>query len=247
MTKKSASKGLKRYAMPAWWPIPVKEYTWAPRPSPGPHSLERSMPLLIVLRDVLKLAESAREAKYILKSGAVKVDGVVRKDYRFPVGLMDVIEIEKEDMIFRLLPRPDKLLDLVPIPENEKYFKLCRIESKTTVKGGNIQLNLHDGSNVLIKVSNPRNPIEDVYKTFDVVKISLPDRKIVEHYPFEPGNLALVISGSKVGRTGKIVEVKGGPMKEYKIVTLEQGSEKFDVGYLTVFVVGRDSPAVTLG
>jgi ribosomal protein S4E len=59
--------------------------------------------------------------------------------------------------------------------------------------------------------------------------------------------LALVISGSKVGRTGKIVEVKGGPMKEYKIVTLEQGSEKFDVGYLTVFVVGRDSPAVTLG
>jgi small subunit ribosomal protein S4e len=135
----------------------------------------------------------------------------------------------------------------VPIPEHEKHFKLCRVEGKTTVKGGNVQLNLHDGSNILIKVSNPRNPVEDVYKTFDVVKISLPDRKIVEHYPFEPGNLALVIGGRKVGSTGKIVEVKGGPMREYKIVTLEQGGERFDVGYLTVFVIGRDSPAITLG
>ncbi len=249
MTKKSASTGLKRYAMPAWWPIPVKEHVWAPRPSPGPHSLERSMPLLIVLRDVLKLAETAREAKYILRSGAVKVDGVVRKDYRFPVGLMDVIEIEKENLVFRLLPRPGKFLDLVPIPEHEKYFKLCRIENKTTVKGGHIQLNLHDGSNVLIRVSDPRNPAEEArkYKTFDVIKISLPDRKILEHYPFEIGSLALVISGKKIGRIGKIVEVKGGPMREHKIVTLEHNGERFDVGYLTVFVIGRNEPAITLG
>ncbi|MDH5815592.1 MAG: 30S ribosomal protein S4e [Candidatus Nezhaarchaeota archaeon] len=247
MTKKSKSRGLKRYAMPAWWPVPVKEYVWAPKPSPGPHSLERSIPLLIVLRDILKLAESAREVKYILRSGAVKVDGVVRKDYRFPVGLMDVIEIEKENLVFRLLSRPGKFLDLVPIPENEKHFKLCRIENKTTVKGGHIQLNLHDGSNILVRVSNPQKPVEDVYRTFDVVKVSLPDRNILEHYPFEPGNLALVISGKKVGRIGRIVEVKGGPMRENKIVTLEHENERFDVGYLTVFVIGRDSPAITLG
>ncbi|MEM0083519.1 MAG: 30S ribosomal protein S4e [Candidatus Nezhaarchaeales archaeon] len=247
MTKKSKSRGLKRYAMPAWWPVPVKKYVWAPKPSPGPHSLERSIPLLILLRDILKLAESAREVKYMLRSGAVKVDGIVRKDYRFPVGLMDVIEIEKENLVFRLLSRPGKFLDLVPIPENEKYFKLCRIENKTTLKGGHIQLNLHDGGNVLVKVSNPQKPLEDVYRTFDVIKISLPDRTILEHYPFEPGNLALVISGKKVGRIGKIVEIKGGPMRENKIVTLEHEGKRFDVGYLTVFVVGKDSPAITLG
>jgi len=247
LTKKSASTGLKRYAAPAWWPIPVKEHVWAPRPSPGPHSLERSIPLLIVLRDVLKLAETAKEVKYIVRSGAVKVDGVVRKDFKFPVGLMDVIEIEKENLVFRLLPRGNKLLDLVPIPEEEKFFKLCRIENKRTVRGGHIQLNLHDGTNVLVRVSDPKNPVEDVYKTFDVIKISLPDRHIVEHYPFEIGNLALVISGRKLGRVGKIAEVKGGPMREYKIVTLEDENGEFDVGYLTVFVVGRDRPALTLG
>ncbi|MEM4575840.1 MAG: 30S ribosomal protein S4e [Candidatus Nezhaarchaeales archaeon] len=243
MTKKSASKGLKRYTIPAWWPIPVKEHVWAPRPSPGPHTLDKSMPLLILLRDVLKLAESAREVKYILRSGAVKVDGVVRKDYRFPVGLMDVIEIEKENLIFRLLPRPGKFLDVVPIPEHEKYFKLCRIEDKRSVRGGRIQLNLHDGSNIIVEASSSIN----AYKTFDVVKISLPDRKILEHYRFEPGSLALVTSGRKVGRIGKIVEVKGGPMREYKIVTLEHGDERFDVGYLTVFIIGKDSPTITLG
>ncbi|MCS7140213.1 MAG: 30S ribosomal protein S4e [Candidatus Nezhaarchaeota archaeon] len=247
MTKKSASTGLKRYAMPAWWPIPVKEHVWAPRPSPGPHSLDKSMPLLIVLRDVLKLAETAREVKYILKSGAVRVDGVVRRDYRFPVGLMDVIEIEKENLVFRALPKPDKFLDLIPIPETEKHFKLCRIENKRTVKGGHIQLNLHDGSNILVKVSDPRNPIEDIYKTFDVIKISLPDRKILEHYRFELGNLALVIGGKKVGKMGRIVEVKGGIMREHKVVTLDDGNERFDVGYMTVFVVGKESPALTLG
>ncbi|MDI9620061.1 MAG: 30S ribosomal protein S4e [Candidatus Nezhaarchaeota archaeon] len=247
MTRKSSSTGLKRYAMPAWWPIPVKEHVWAPRPSPGPHSLEKGMPLIIVVRDILNLAETSREAKYILRSGAIKVDGVTRRDFKFPVGLMDVIEVEKEGLLFRLLPRPGKILDLVPIPEGEKQFKLCRIENKKTVKGGHVQLNLHDGSNVLVRVSDPKNPVEDVYRTFDVVKLSLPDRKILEHYSFEPGNVALVISGKKIGRVGKIVEIKGSPMREHRIVTFEHGGERFDVGYPTVFVVGRDAPILTIG
>src|SRR3989442_5218440 len=94
MARKFGPRQLKREPSPGFWPIHRKEYTWAPRTRPGPHAREKSLPLMIIVRESLGLANIAKEAIKIINEGKVKVDGIVRRDRRFPVGLMDIVQIE---------------------------------------------------------------------------------------------------------------------------------------------------------
>ncbi len=110
MARKSGPRQLKREPAPGFWPIRRKEMAWAPMTRPGPHRRDRSLPLVIVIREILGYARTAKEAIHIISTGRVKVDGVVRRDHRFPVGLMDVLQIEGSPQSFRVLPRPDLIL-----------------------------------------------------------------------------------------------------------------------------------------
>lgn len=82
---------LKRVAAPRTWPITRKTSKWVVKPTPGAHSEERGMPLVVVLRDLLHLADKSKEIKQILHEGQVLVDGRVRKDHRFVVGMFDTV------------------------------------------------------------------------------------------------------------------------------------------------------------
>ncbi|MEM4733906.1 MAG: S4 domain-containing protein, partial [Candidatus Bathyarchaeia archaeon] len=135
MGKKGKTGRLKRKVAPSFWPIHKKEFYWAVRPSAGPHSLEKCLPLAVVLRDILGVAENRKEAKSILAQGKVYVDGKIRRSDDFPVGLMDVIAIPELDKFFRLLPSHKGLI-LNPISKEEASFKLFRVEDKTLVKNG---------------------------------------------------------------------------------------------------------------
>ena len=44
MAKMGSRKHLKRFKAPEHWPIHPKEFTWTVKPSPGPHSIEGSLP-----------------------------------------------------------------------------------------------------------------------------------------------------------------------------------------------------------
>jgi len=247
MARMGSKKHLKRLAAPAFWPILRKEYKWVVKPIPGPHPIERCLPLLIIVRDVLGYAETAREARRIIAEGKIKVDGKIRRNYKFPVGLMDVIEIVPTNEFFRLVPHPVKFMTLVRISEEEARFKLCRIENKTIVKGGHVQLNLHDGRNVLVKVRDPTNPVEDKYKTMGTLKLSIPEQEILEYIPFEKGKLAVTIGGRNVGRIGKILEIQQGIGRKRTLVTLEDlEGNKFQTTLDKIFIVGSDKPLVTL-
>ena len=103
MAKMGSRKHLKTYKAPKTWPIHPKEDTWTVKPSAGSHSIENSLSLTLVIRDILKLADNSREAKRIINSGNVLVDGRVIKDYKFPVGFMDIIEIPKTGEVYRVL------------------------------------------------------------------------------------------------------------------------------------------------
>ena len=60
---------LKRYSIPKYWKLGKKEETFVVSPRPGPHKKSECMPLLIVLRNVLKIFDNAREAKSSIKKG----------------------------------------------------------------------------------------------------------------------------------------------------------------------------------
>ena len=88
-----SSSHLKRLAMPRTWPLPRKTTVWVTRARAGAHSLERCMPINIIIRDVIGLARSTREVKRILHNGLAKVDGRIVKDTRRGVGIMDVLTL----------------------------------------------------------------------------------------------------------------------------------------------------------
>nr|QNO50191.1 30S ribosomal protein S4e [Methanosarcinales archaeon ANME-2c ERB4] len=219
--------------MPKTWNIQRKTHKWAVKASPGPHSGLKSIPLLLVIRDVMKLANSSREAKKILHDGNILVDGVVRRNSKFPVGVFDVITIPKINLSYRVFLDEKQRLSLRKIGDPE--VKLCKITDKTIVKGGNTQLNLHDGSNI---VSD-----EYSYHSSDSVILTLPERKVVKHITYKPGSLALVIGGAHSGELATIEDVRKtrGAMPN---MTSLHSSYDFETIEDYVFVIGKGTPEI---
>ncbi|RLI05076.1 30S ribosomal protein S4e [Candidatus Bathyarchaeota archaeon] len=246
MGRKGERSHLKRLASPAFWPIPRKQKVWVVKPSPGPHPVDRSIPLLIIVRDLLGLAQTEKEASIIISEGKVKVDGRIRKDKRFPVGLMDVVEILDVNKAYRVVPSTHRVFSFQPINEEEKMFKLCRIENKTTVKGGKFQLNLHDGKNILLRTEEPET---NGYKTLDVIKINLQNNEIMEHFKLEKGMYAVIIGGKNIGRHGTITEIEENPYKKRRLKTVKiKGTDGMEYNTILdyVFVVGKENPVISL-
>lgn len=247
MGSMGGSRHLKALSAPRYWPILRKEYKWTIKPSPGPHAIERSIPLLILVRDILGYAKTGKEARRLIAEGHFKIDGKTRRDYKFPVGAMDVVEVVDTGVFYRVIPVPTKVLDLIEISREEASFKLCRIEDKTTVKGGHIQLNLHDGRNLLVRVNDPRNPVEDIYDTLGTVKISIPGQQLLDYIPLKEGVIAIISGGRNVGRVGRIVSIHRGMRRYRSIVTLEDANgSRFQTSLDYAFPIGIDKPLIKL-
>ena len=220
-----SSSHLKRLAMPRSWPLPRKTTIWVTRPSPGGHSLERCMPVNLIVRDVLGRAQSAREVRFIVHNELIKVDGRVCKDTRRGVGLMDVLSLGDEH--FRCMLDANGRLRYVKISAEEASWKLVRVEGKTTLKGGKTQLNFHDGRNML--VDDPKE-----FNTGDSIKLSLPDQEVLEHIKFEDGVRCYLIGGTHVGEMASMKEriVKRSSMPN------EVAFDEFGTTEVNVFAVG---------
>ncbi|MGQ9530393.1 MAG: 30S ribosomal protein S4e [Candidatus Bathycorpusculaceae bacterium] len=248
MGKKGGSTGLKRKPAPRIWPIHRKEFVWVVKPSPGPHSLESCLPLTIILRDILGFAKTRKEAKVIVSQGKIYVDGKVRREDDFPAGLMDIITIPDVDEHFRILPSKKGLI-LHPIKREEATFKLCRIENKTTVKNGHVQLNLHDGSNLLVKFADPKNPQEDIYETLDTVKLSVPERQILEHIKLKENDFVIITGGKNIGKYGRTVSIesaKGKKRRNALAVIEDEKGNRYQTILNFVFAIGEKQPIISL-
>ena len=225
----------KRLSAPTSWSIARKTHVWITRPSSGPHSKDKCVPLLIALRDILKLGNNTREVKHILNEGKILVDGVIRKDHRFPIGIFDIVSIPATKRHYRVLLDPKGRFILHPTKHSD--IKLCKIKNKTTIKGGAVQLNLHDGSNII--ASND-------YKPGDSVLLKLPQREITKHLECKPGNLAMVIGGKHSGEIGSIKESKQVRGSQPNMVTV-RGEKEFEVIEDYIFVIGTKKPEIDLG
>ncbi|MCZ2856024.1 MAG: 30S ribosomal protein S4e [Candidatus Bathyarchaeota archaeon] len=249
MGRKGGKKHLKRKPAPKFWPIHRKEGVFTVRPKPGPHPISRCLPLTLIVRDILGLAKTRREAKKIISQGKIWVDGHVQKEDLFPTGLMDVISIHDMEKAYRVIPSQKGLTPYTIGKKEEAGFKLCRIENKTTVKGGYTQLNFHDGRNVLIRVKDADHPEEDVFQTLDTLKIHLPDQKIVGHFKLIKGAPVIIIDGKNIGKSGKIVDIEKRPSQKRRstLVTIEDSnSNRFQTTMEYIFVVGDKQPHISL-
>lgn len=229
---------LKRLVTPKFWRLEKKKSKWAVAVRPGPHKKFQSIPLQVLLRDILKIAETGKEAQSILKSREVLVDGRIVTDYAFPVGLMDVLSIPKTKQHFRMVPSRKGFV-LVDIPESESKLKILKIMDKNILKKGKTQLNFHDGKNLLVP--------KDEYATGDSLLVQVPEMKIVEHVKLAPGSWIMIYEGKDMGHIGKVKEVVVSKGSEQNKVIYETEGVQDETIKEHVIVVGKNKPLVKVG
>jgi small subunit ribosomal protein S4e len=194
-----------------------------------------SVPLLIMVRDMLRYCDTAREGRKIIGKRNILIDGRIVTNYKMPVGFMDVLTIPKANENFRALLDSRGKIRPIKISKDRAKWKLVRIENISTIKGGKTQLNLHDGRNIL--TDKGKN------KPGDVLKIELPSQKILDSYALEKGNVAMIIGGKHSGQIGTIENYRVIRSPKPNVVEFKEG---FSTVKDHVFVVGKKSPEITV-
>mgnify|MGYP005844852207 CR=1 FL=1 len=192
------------------------------------------IPLLTLLRDILKYCDTAAEAKKVIRVRKILIDQKVYTDWKFGLGIMDTIFIPSLNKAWRILPKPYPTA--VEIPQNEAGLKIGKVIRKQCVRGGSIQITLHDGRNILL-------PKDTQIKPYDSVLIKLPSQEIVEHLPFATGFLALISKGKNTGQIAMIKNIERGLKKR---LILTSNKKDFEAPYDGVIVVGKEKPVISL-
>jgi len=228
---------LKRQMAPKFWRIETKTKALTTSPSAGPHPAFSSIPLRIIIRDILNIAENASEAKTILNAGKVQIDGVTRKDPGFPIGLMDIIHIPDMQKYYRALPSPKGLILKEMTKDYDK--KMLRIKNKRLLRNNKIQLNFHDGTNL---ISNKTD-----YKPNDVVVVKTPSKEIISHVTLETGVSLLITGGKNIGKIAKLKKIEriSGSRADELIIETKDGDHKTQTKF--VFAIGKEKPLIDLG
>jgi small subunit ribosomal protein S4e len=155
-------------------------------------SKDNSVPLVIAVRDMLKLARTAKEVQKMIYEKMLKINGREAKDYRESICLFNLLEAGKTYAL--ALDAHGRFIFEEPKNKTERP---CKVINKKLLSKKKIQLNLHDGTNILAS-----NEI----KTGDTVYLSL-DGKLKSHVKLEKGKPCFVISGKYSGMKGKVEKV----------------------------------------
>jgi small subunit ribosomal protein S4e len=220
---------LKRLAAPRSWPIHRKKSRFIVKPSPGPNNNQIAMPLLVILRDLLHIVKDSRETKNILNDGKVLVNDIKVKDYRIPVGFMDILSVPEMKKNYTVLINNKGKLNIVELKDGS-VLKIRKIVNKTILKKEKIQLNFNDGTNLLVDKHD--------YKVGDSVVVE--KKKVKKHLKMEKGAMIFLTGGKHVGSFGVLEEIEGlDGMQESKII-FKEGKEKYDTLKKYAYVVDKE-------
>merc|ERR1712080_106446 len=233
---------LKRLNAPKSWLLDKEGGVFAPRPSTGPHTLKDCIPLCLILTKKLKLASTSKEVHYLMKMRMVRINGRVRTDPRFPVGVMDVVSLEDKKTSkfehFRLFYNTAGRFHIHKINEQESKFRLSKISRKSIGKGNIPYLYTNDGSTFRF--------CDQEIEVNDTVKIDLEEGKIVDFLHIEVGNIAFIKKGKNMGCTGSICEIEKRPYTNSFIKLKDSNGRDFSTTDDCLIVIGKKESWVTL-
>jgi small subunit ribosomal protein S4e len=175
-------------------PIPRKGTKYVARAS---SHLAESVSVLAALRDILHLAKTMKEVRQMIFQKLLKINGREVKDYHESVKLFNILHADK-DYVLKLSPVRKFFFEEIKNP-NER---LCKVISKKLIAGNKIQINLHDGSNLIG---------ENKFKVGDSIYLDF-SGKVKKHLSPEKGKEAFVFAGKYAGQSGKIESVEGNKL-----------------------------------
>lgn len=177
----------KRHTVPKNWPLKRKGTTFSIKAKSG------TIPLLIALRDMLKLVKDRRECKKALVMGNVEINSTPIKEVAHGMNILDIITIVplKKHYILKI-----SKIGKYELEETKEYGKKpIKIINKTLLKGKKVQLNLIDGRNILT---------EQKCKTNDSVLFDFKTKKIAKILEIKKGAKVIVFAGKHSGKEGFI-------------------------------------------
>jgi len=226
-------KHLKRIRTPKSWMLDKLTGVYAPRPMQGPHKLRECLPLQIILRNRLKYALNGAECRRILneKDNEVKIDGKVRRNQKYPVGLMDVISIPKTGENYRMLYDVKGRFSLVKIKDKEANVKLVKVKRRFMGQNKIPYIVTHDART--IRFANPNIKINDT------LKMNLTTGQIEDVLPVDLGVTVFVTGGNNRGRVGVITN-KSSIQGSYETITIkDKTGHSFNTRGSNCFVIGK--------
>ncbi|MFH1649376.1 MAG: hypothetical protein ABIA93_02420 [Candidatus Woesearchaeota archaeon] len=216
---------LKRISTPRTWDVRRKISKFISRPLPGGHSFDTAMSVNTALKEVLGLARTTKEVKFMLHNKQVHKDGKPMYDEKAQVGLMDVLSFPALNKQYRLILNARAKLDLLEISTKEANLKPLRVKSKVMLRGKKIQVGLSDGRTLLLG--------KETVKVGDTMLITVPDQKVQEVLPFEQNAAILLTAGRYAGRIGTIVKI------EEEMIRFKHGNDEYETATSFAHVVGK--------
>ena len=234
----------KRLSVPNSWPVERKTATWTVKAGAGPHG-ESGVPLLVLLRDVLGYVDTKKEARYALNEGNVLVNGDAVADERRPIGMFDILAFTEREEYYRVFPDEGGRLALTPIDVEAADSRLGKVVSKQQVTGGDFQLTLHDGSNLVVEDGSQ-------YSTKDSLVVDNETKDVVAHFPYEEGALVTAVAGLHAGEIGTVEDIIVTPGSGANSVTVDDDADGFETVEEYVVVIDEnftadDEETVTTG
>jgi len=216
---------IKRTQMPKAWPIPRKgrKRRFVAVPS---HMTRKGIPLLFLLRDVLGIAKTRKEVKYMTHNGMVKVNNKIRRDENFPMQVFDILTLDKANLNYRL-EIVNRKFNLIKISAKEAETKIVKISGKKIISEGKVQMNLDDGRNILTK---------EKFSVGDSVILDTRTGKIVKILPLKEGAKIEVVTGKHAGEKGTLVGVE--ELVRGRNYQIKLKDKVVSLPYKTILVIG---------
>jgi small subunit ribosomal protein S4e len=214
----------KRSGIPKAWPLPrkAKGKRYVAMPA---HKKSSSLSILCVLRDILGIAQTKKEAKHILHNEGVKINNNVRKSVLFPVQIFDTISIEKLGKYYRL-EIVNRKFTLKEIKAAEAEKKVVKISGKKILGPKEIQMNLEDGTNLNTK---------DKFNVGDSVIYNTSKNTVEKVLPLKVDAKVEIVSGKHAGEKGTIKKIIDLAREKAYEIKLETG--KVTLPFKTLMVI----------
>ncbi len=226
MANKGRSRHMTSLAAPKYFGIERKAHKYISKPNAGRHTLDRSLSLMLLLKR-LGFAESSSDAKKIISSGIVSLNGRRMSEPKFPVGLSDTVEVKGKAYRIGIDNLARASFEEVKKPDYDS--QLYRVIGKYKARKGQIMLKLHDGRTVK---SDNKAKVNDsvIVDSNDAVK------KVLR---LDVGAECFVFSGVHVGTNGKIKTITpGNEKREASVVISPKSGEEFETIVKNVMIVG---------
>jgi len=148
----------------------------------------------------------------------IKINGKEVKDIKESVRLFNILEAGKNYKL-NILPT-----GRFKFEETKDKSRLCKVINKKLLKKNTVQLNLHDGTNVL-------SGKDSKVKVGDSVLLG-EDNKVKKVISLEKGKDVFVISGGSIGMSGKIQSIEKNKAK-IKLDDIDKEVE-LDISHIVV-------------